>query len=225
MARTSRTAGRSAGRAWACRSRGLSYQLCSPECLEGAFVLGTHHAPSTLSQRVLRIASHTRSFRGSAIVPTILSFLSRALKRCLPVYTRVFLKGASFGTSRRERTPKQPHSPKYVEKVHYGKSRWRILYSAGPMLIGVRWTICRRKQVRGRQNLELRTFRRAERSYRPKNSLAAGLIISGLHIGSNVSWAFTVSTPSMDSVSVSTCSWIKSPTGHIGLVRLKVTST
>src|SRR5215210_1567261 len=69
------------------------------------------------------------------------------------------------------------------------------------------------------------TFRRADQSYRPKNSLAAGLIISGLHIGSKVSWAFTVSTPSMESVSVSTCSWIKSPTGHIGLVRLKVTST
>ena len=68
-------------------------------------------------------------------------------------------------------------------------------------------------------------FARSEQSYRPKNSLAAGLIISGLHIGSNVSWAFTVSTPSMESVSVSTCSWIKSPTGHIGLVRLKVTST
>jgi hypothetical protein len=49
----------------------------------GPFVLGTHHAPSTLSQSVLRIASDTRSFQGSAIVPTILSFLSRALKRCL----------------------------------------------------------------------------------------------------------------------------------------------
>jgi hypothetical protein len=49
----------------------------------GPFVLRTHHAPSTLSQSVLRIASHTRSFQGSAIVPTILSFLSRALKRCL----------------------------------------------------------------------------------------------------------------------------------------------
>jgi hypothetical protein len=31
-------------------------------------------------------------FRGSAIVPTILFFLSRALKRCLPVYTRAFLE-------------------------------------------------------------------------------------------------------------------------------------
>jgi hypothetical protein len=39
-------------------------------------------------------------------------------------------------------------------------------------------------------------------AYRPKNSFAAGLIISGLHIGSKVSWAFTVSTPSMESVSV-----------------------
>lgn len=44
------------------------------------------------------------------------------------------------------------------------------------------------------------------RSYRPKNSLAAGLIISGFHIGSKVSWAFTVSTPSIERVSVSTCS-------------------
>ena len=44
--------------------------------------------PSTLSQSVLRIARHTRPFRGSVIVPTRLFFLSRALKRCLPVYTR-----------------------------------------------------------------------------------------------------------------------------------------
>jgi hypothetical protein len=77
----------------------------------------------------------------------------------------------------------------------------------------------------GADRIYLRAFIPADQSYRPKNSLAAGLIISGLHIGSNVSWAFTVSTPSMESVSVSTCSWIKSPTGHIGLVRLKVTST
>jgi hypothetical protein len=34
-----------------------------------------------LSHPVLRIALHTAPFRGSAIVPTILSFLSRALKR------------------------------------------------------------------------------------------------------------------------------------------------
>jgi site-specific DNA recombinase len=60
--------------------------------------------------------------------------------------------------------------------------------------------------------------------YRPKKSLAAGLIISGFHIGSKVSWAFTVSTPSMLKASVSTCSWIRSPTGHIGLVSEKVTS-
>src|SRR5215218_1163607 len=34
-----------------------------------------------LSHPVLRIALHSRPFRGSVIVPTILSFLSRALKR------------------------------------------------------------------------------------------------------------------------------------------------
>src|SRR5215210_5312514 len=60
---------------------------CTPKCLEGAF-LRSKHAPHRLSQSVLRIASHTRPFRGSAIVPTRLSFLSRALKRCLPLYTR-----------------------------------------------------------------------------------------------------------------------------------------
>src|SRR5215212_3315567 len=38
-------------------------------------------SPSTLSQSVLRIGSHSVPFRGSAIVPTIFYFLSRALKR------------------------------------------------------------------------------------------------------------------------------------------------
>lgn len=44
------------------------------------------------------------------------------------------------------------------------------------------------------------------RTYLPKKSLAAGLIMSGFHMGSNVSWAFTVSTPSIERASVSTCS-------------------
>ena len=37
-----------------------------------------------LSQSVLRFSRHSAPFRGSAIVPTRLSFLSRAPKRCLP---------------------------------------------------------------------------------------------------------------------------------------------
>src|SRR5215204_4142268 len=45
-----------------------------------------------LSHPVLRIALHTAPFRGSAIVPTILSFLSRALKRRVPSYTRASLR-------------------------------------------------------------------------------------------------------------------------------------
>ena len=60
-----------------------------------------------LSQSVLRIEGHTAPFRGSAIVPTILFFLSRALKKCLSVYTWVFLEWTSFGTFCRVRTPKQ----------------------------------------------------------------------------------------------------------------------
>jgi len=53
----------------------------------GKILLRTHD-PHRLSQSVLRIALHSVPFRGSAIVPTILSFLSRAPKRCLPVCTR-----------------------------------------------------------------------------------------------------------------------------------------
>ena len=41
-----------------------------------------------LSQRVLRIGSQSVPFRGSAIVPTISFFLSRALKGYLPPYIR-----------------------------------------------------------------------------------------------------------------------------------------
>src|SRR5215203_5611007 len=45
-----------------------------------AIRLSAKCTPHRLSQRVLRNGSHSAPFRGSAIVPTILSFLSRALK-------------------------------------------------------------------------------------------------------------------------------------------------
>src|SRR5919112_3637603 len=68
-----------------------------------------------LSHPVLRIGSHTAPFRGSAIVPTILSFLSRALKRPVPLYTRHPSGWTVLDTCRRGRTPRQPYSPKYLE--------------------------------------------------------------------------------------------------------------
>ena len=55
-------------------------------------VLRSTHAPHRLSQPVLRITRHTAPFRGSAIVPTISFFLSRALKRPVPLYTRASLR-------------------------------------------------------------------------------------------------------------------------------------
>jgi hypothetical protein len=55
-------------------------------------ILRSTHDPHRLSQPVLRITRHTAPFRGSAIVPTISFFLSRALTRRLPLYTRAFLK-------------------------------------------------------------------------------------------------------------------------------------
>jgi hypothetical protein len=55
-------------------------------------VLRSTQEPHRLSQPVLRITRHTAPFRGSAIVPTISFFLSRALTRRLPLYTRAFLK-------------------------------------------------------------------------------------------------------------------------------------
>jgi hypothetical protein len=69
-----------------------------------------------LSKAVLRIEGHSVPFRGSAIVPTILFFLSRALKRCLSVYTRVFLEWTSFGTFCRVRTPKQTQG--FLQPLH-----------------------------------------------------------------------------------------------------------
>ena len=57
------------------------------------------HNGKRLSQAVLRIEGHSVPFRGSAIVPTILFFLSRALKRCLPVYTRAFLEWTTLAPS------------------------------------------------------------------------------------------------------------------------------
>src|ERR671912_1844978 len=62
------------------------HDLIPSSAWNGAFLRCTHD-PHRLSHPVLRIARHTAPFRGSAIVPTKLSFLSRALKRCLPVST------------------------------------------------------------------------------------------------------------------------------------------
>jgi hypothetical protein len=56
-------------------------------------------SPSTLLSHS-QTRPHSGPFRGSAIVPTISSVLSRAPKRCLPPYIR---------------TRGQPYSPKYVE--------------------------------------------------------------------------------------------------------------
>src|SRR5215203_2579604 len=79
-------------------------------------VLRSSHDPHRLSQPVLRITRHSVLFQGSAIVPTFPSFLSRAPKRCLPVFKRTFLKWTVFSTLRRGRTPRQPYSPKYAEE-------------------------------------------------------------------------------------------------------------
>ena len=58
-------------------------------------VLRRTHDAHRFSHPVLRITRHSALFRGSAIVPTISSFLSRALKRCLPEYTRALHKWTS----------------------------------------------------------------------------------------------------------------------------------
>jgi hypothetical protein len=60
-------------------------------------VLPRTHDPHRFSHPFLRIIRHSAPFRGSAIVPTISSFLSRALKRCVPVYTKASLKWIVFG--------------------------------------------------------------------------------------------------------------------------------
>src|SRR5215216_3468968 len=64
----------------------------SPDCVGVKFcellrrdgVLRSSHDPDRLSQSVLRKGSHSVPFRGSAIVPTILFFLSRAPEKVPP---------------------------------------------------------------------------------------------------------------------------------------------
>jgi hypothetical protein len=65
------------------RSHELPRAILEPRVRGTNAFLRTKHGPHGLSQPVLRIAHHTKPFRGSAIVPTILFFLSRALKWCL----------------------------------------------------------------------------------------------------------------------------------------------
>jgi len=93
------------------KGRGSRPYSCpySPKCVEGVFcevelplygVLGS--SPNRLcevrairldSQRVLRIGRHSVPFRGSAIVPTISSFLSRAPEKVpTPYITRTSIK-------------------------------------------------------------------------------------------------------------------------------------
>ena len=70
----------------------------SPDCVGVKFCesirrdrgLGSSHDPHRFSQSVLRIGGHSVPFRGSAIVPTILFFLSRAPEKVPPpVCTKV----------------------------------------------------------------------------------------------------------------------------------------
>src|SRR5918994_7029895 len=90
-----------------------------------------------LSHPVLRIALHTAPFRGSAIVPTILSFLSRALKRPstliyegIPQVGLLLMHSAEGG-----------HLGNPIHRstwnAHPPKSRCRILHSPGPLPVSV----------------------------------------------------------------------------------------
>jgi hypothetical protein len=67
---------------------GASLHLYLPECVVGAFCELRLGGVLRLSQRVLRFSRHSAPFRGSEIVPTRLSFLSRVPKRRL---TRIYV--------------------------------------------------------------------------------------------------------------------------------------
>src|SRR5829696_8389829 len=95
------------------------------------------HDPHRLSQSVLRIARHTGSFRGSAIVPTILSFLSRALKRRVPLYTRASLRLDCFLIDSAGVDTEATLFTEVLGNADSPKSRWRILPSPGPRPVGV----------------------------------------------------------------------------------------
>src|SRR5215204_957655 len=90
-----------------------------------------------LSHPVLRIALHTAPFRGSAIVPTILSFLSRALKRpSTLIYEGIpqvglFLIHCAAGGHRGNPVHRSNWN------AHPPKSRCRILHSPGPRTVSV----------------------------------------------------------------------------------------
>src|SRR5215207_9329570 len=90
-----------------------------------------------LSHPVLRIARHTAPFRGSAIVPTILSFLSRALKMPITlIYEGIpqvglFLIHSAEGEHRGNRILRSTWN------AHSPKSRCRILHSLGPRPVSV----------------------------------------------------------------------------------------
>ena len=96
--------------------------------VRGKVAPGSKHDPHRLSQAALRIEGHTAPFRGSAIVPTRLSFLSRALKRCLPLYTWAFIKWTTLPHRALCGHRGRPIHPSAWEKVHSEKSRCRILH-------------------------------------------------------------------------------------------------
>jgi hypothetical protein len=101
-------------------------------------LLRSTHDPHRLSQPVLRIARHSGPFRGSAIVPAISLisfFLSRALNRCLPLYTRdtrAFLKWTILAHSA-ECGRRGSLFHRSAWKVNSAKSRCRTLHSADPI--------------------------------------------------------------------------------------------
>ena len=76
--------------------------------VSGKCVFAKYSIPHRLSQAVLRIASHTAPFRGSAIVPTniILSFPSPEEAPTL-IYEGMAQMDLSLAHSRRVRTPRQ----------------------------------------------------------------------------------------------------------------------
>src|ERR671912_1132316 len=103
------------------------HDLIPSSAWNGAFLRCTHD-PHRLSHPVLRIVLHTAPFRGSAIVPTRLSFLSRALERCLPLYTWAFIKWTTLPHRALCGHRGRPIHPSAWEKVHSEKSRCRILH-------------------------------------------------------------------------------------------------
>src|SRR5918995_3351298 len=112
------------------------HDLIPSSAWNSAFLRCTHY-PHRLSHSVLRIARHTAPFRGSAIVPTILSFLSRALK--MPI-TLIYEGSPQVGLLLIH-CAEGGHRGNAIHRstwnAHPPKSRCRILHSPGPRPVSV----------------------------------------------------------------------------------------